>query len=276
MLGVALRISNFFRFFFLLYSSITARTESWADMETPLNVNHALAYIHTHIQAAIYNSLCVLSEGERERDMWEAVGSWATFAPTMPQSRPSYLYLNRTRPSSHSTAQPSHNTTHNTHNTKDDYAMTGNKLHAPSTLCWTALWLSLILIGITLLRLLRAYMCRHIHHHPVRREPPRKKKNIRAQMDGWQAPHFLCIGEKYRSSYFYREKKRISILSRLFVRSFFKYIFLLAEGGLCSPSAIVHRVYSRYNRRHLPLYISWRLQVKEYTRLAQTHCCVCV
>lgn len=69
MLGVALRISNFFRFFFLLYSSITARTESWADMETPLNVNHALAYIHTHIQAAIYNSLCVLSEGERERDM---------------------------------------------------------------------------------------------------------------------------------------------------------------------------------------------------------------
>jgi hypothetical protein len=57
--------------------------------------------------------LCVLSEGERERDMWEAVGSWATFVP-MPQSRPSYLYLNRTRPNSHSTAQPSHNTTHTT------------------------------------------------------------------------------------------------------------------------------------------------------------------
>lgn len=68
MLGVALRISNFF-VSSSCYSSITARTESWADMETPLNVNHALAYIHTHIQAAIYNSLCVLSEGERERDM---------------------------------------------------------------------------------------------------------------------------------------------------------------------------------------------------------------
>lgn len=194
--------------------------------------------------------MCFVRGRERERHVRSCriVGHIcsddATIAPIVFILEPHTAQLTQ-----HSTAQPQHNT----HNTKDDYAMTGNKLHAPSTLCWTALWLSLILIGITLLRLLRAYMCRHIHHHPVRREPPRKKH---PRADGWLAGTAFSL-YRWKISillFLSGKKKNFYILSRLFVRSFFKYIFLLAEGGLCSPSAIVHRVYSRYNRRHLPLY----------------------